>query len=684
MGSGELLNEFAMFSVQVDVGPANSSDAEYLLRYLKARFNLKAVILNSAETSAFASAALYVGTPSVALIHEFAEYTVPPGKASAMIATVDRVVVPAKLVFESVQREVATHFGAPANNIVVRPQGCLPSLPPHHQDRPLADLNREEILALLKGTGEKKPPIVLGAGFVHMRKGIELFVQAAHEVRKRVPDVKFVWVGDGYLPRADMGYSVWLAETVRQLELDDTVFFLPMQAQLDTLFELSNAFFLSSRLDPFPSVVLDALEAGKQVVCFERATGAAELLQSGKARGAVVEYANIPAAATALVDIIKSPPEEAARINRSLVAEQFRYSDYAAFIGEQIAEAQTARTKANNAVERILSSQSFDSRFYSSRMIFPFNNDRPCRDYVAQGVKGLSKFNPRPGFNDGLYRHGAKIDADEVPLDHALRHSGQAMPATHSCIWLDTMSPRPLASLRVALHLHLFYPELANDFFGRLATLACPIDLFITTTDQARQAELESVFSAYAHGRVTYFQVPNRGRNIGPLLTLLEAPLAAGDYDVVGHLHGKRSLAVDAAMGDRWRTYLLDTLLASTFSSLLGLFADDDKLGLVFAEDRHAAGWNDNYEIARGLARRVQPPLELPAYPYFPLGTMFWARRAALAPLWRMELRTEDLPPEPLPYDGTVLHALERILPACCEAAGFAWRTVYDRRVVAW
>jgi lipopolysaccharide biosynthesis protein len=295
----------------------------------------------------------------------------------------------------------------------------------------------------------------------------------------------------------------------------------------------------------------------------------------------------------------------------------------------------------------------------------------------------LSKFSPRPGFNDGLYRHQTKIAADEVPFDHALRHAGQAGPATHACVRLDTANLQRPSSLRVALHLHLFYPDLADDFLGRLNGLACPVDLFVSTTDQARQAKLESVFSAYTHGSVTYFQTPNRGRDIGPLLTSLEMPLSAGDYDVVGHLHGKRSLAVDAAMGDRWRTYLLDTLLGSTFSSLLGLFADDDKLGLVFAEDRHAAGWNDNYEVARGLAKRAQPPLKLPAYPYFPLGTMFWARRAALAPLWRLGLKTEDFPLEPLPYDGTILHALERIMPASCEAAGFRWCTVYDRRT-AW
>ena len=47
----------------------------------------------------------------------------------------------------------------------------------------------------------------------------------------------------------------------------------------------------------------------------------------------------------------------------------------------------------------------------------------------------------------------------------------------------------------------------------------------------------------------------------------------------------------------------------------------------------------------------------------FPVGTMFWARPEALAPLLRLGLNLDDYPDEPLPVDGTILHALERLLP---------------------
>jgi lipopolysaccharide biosynthesis protein len=42
---------------------------------------------------------------------------------------------------------------------------------------------------------------------------------------------------------------------------------------------------------------------------------------------------------------------------------------------------------------------------------------------------------------------------------------------------------------------------------------------------------------------------------------------------------------------------------------------------------------------------------------------MFWARTCALTRLIELNLGWNDYPQEPLPYDGTLLHAIERLLP---------------------
>jgi lipopolysaccharide biosynthesis protein len=48
---------------------------------------------------------------------------------------------------------------------------------------------------------------------------------------------------------------------------------------------------------------------------------------------------------------------------------------------------------------------------------------------------------------------------------------------------------------------------------------------------------------------------------------------------------------------------------------------------------------------------------------------MFGARTAALAPFFELGLCWEA--PEPLPYDGTVLHAIERLVTLMARDRGF-------------
>ena len=41
----------------------------------------------------------------------------------------------------------------------------------------------------------------------------------------------------------------------------------------------------------------------------------------------------------------------------------------------------------------------------------------------------------------------------------------------------------------------------------------------------------------------------------------------------------------------------------------------------------------------------------------------------------RLGLKWEDYPKEPAPFDGTLLHAIERLLPFATREAGFRYAT---------
>lgn len=66
----------------------------------------------------------------------------------------------------------------------------------------------------------------------------------------------------------------------------------------------------------------------------------------------------------------------------------------------------------------------------------------------------------------------------------------------------------------------------------------------------------------------------------------------------------------------------------------------------------------------RPEAKRLAPRLginKLPNYINFPVGTMFWARSDLMQPFFDLEFDWIDYMSEPLPLDGTNLHAIERL-----------------------
>jgi len=60
---------------------------------------------------------------------------------------------------------------------------------------------------------------------------------------------------------------------------------------------------------------------------------------------------------------------------------------------------------------------------------------------------------------------------------------------------------------------------------------------------------------------------------------------------------------------------------------------------------------------------------------------MFWDQTQALNPLADLTLRWEGYPEEPLPHDGSMLYAIERILLFVAESVGFRTAVTHAKGV---
>jgi lipopolysaccharide biosynthesis protein len=232
-------------------------------------------------------------------------------------------------------------------------------------------------------------------------------------------------------------------------------------------------------------------------------------------------------------------------------------------------------------------------------------------------------------------------------------------------------------TLRVVLHGHFHYTDYVRDFMRALSPNTQPYELILTTNSAEKASDIRAALSE-SGGEANILVVPNRGRDIGPFLKVLEE--AIGSCDLLGHVHGKRVLHVDRDFGERWRIFLWQHLIGDKMPMvdiIKRTFTEDQTLGLLFPEDPFLIGWEENLKMAQELAIRMKLRVQLPPTIDFPVGTMFWARPEALAPLLRLGLTWEDYPLEPLPSDGTMLHALERLLPLVAEDAGYHYATTY-------
>jgi lipopolysaccharide biosynthesis protein len=213
---------------------------------------------------------------------------------------------------------------------------------------------------------------------------------------------------------------------------------------------------------------------------------------------------------------------------------------------------------------------------------------------------------------------------------------------------------------------------MAGEIFQRIARCNARPDLLISVRDQKAKEMIEALMPEYSLTAKRVAIVPNRGRNLGPLLTEFGQEIM-NDYDLMGHLHTKKSLDLaDREFVKRWTDFLCENLLGGEFAMMdviLSQLNDHPRLGLVFPDDPNIRGWSKNRRFAEELAVRMGlDGTNFPENINFPTGTMFWARTEALRPLFDLNLHWEEYPQEPLSYDGSILHAIERMLPLIAES----------------
>lgn len=687
MQGGAILSALKEMATEVVEVPSGiGQDVELwasVAEQLKVTYNPPYVIANSSATHRLAVALESVNVPVVALIHEFASDMHPFGVLNGLYQSASKIVFSARVIEEN-SREIYSALRGRPSFIVPQGQCRVPVFSQNGvEDKCTAADNG--LNAFRNGAFS-----VVGIGTVTYRKGPDLFVSVADYLVNYLgfKDVKFIWIGV-HIP-ADARYRTALDLQIRKCGLESYVEFIGEVDNLDSFYANADVLFVSSRIDPLPNVGIDAMIRGLPIVCFDGASGFSEILSRHPTTSSMIApYANVARAAEIINRIahdggvLRAASDEL----RNRAAKLFDMARYIQTIEELGRDACREMSVADADIDEILKAGVFEKDFCFGETGKYLEDHCAVAKYVggsrrswplARPFTGTFIRRPMVGFNPLIYdmhmAPGGKTKRE--PFADFIMNGQPSGPWLHKVV-------RPTDSvvsgnLKAALHGHFHYPELLDELINAIHVNSIKPDLFLTTTSAEKVHEINAILERRGGMAANVWIVPNQGRDI--LSFIKDMPAHLSGYDIVGHVHGKKSAHVASETGNRWRDFMWQNLVGGHFAMLdkiAGAFAQYSEIGLIFPEDPHLNGWDFNEPIATDLAVRLGAEIPLPLHFDFPIGTMFWARPEALRPVFDMPLLPDEIPQEPLPIDGTVLHAIERIIPFAVGKAGYSYATTH-------
>jgi FMN phosphatase YigB (HAD superfamily) len=269
-------------------------------------------------------------------------------------------------------------------------------------------------------------------------------------------------------------------------------------------------------------------------------------------------------------------------------------------------------------------------------------------------------------------RLGRRTAPAELMLDPK-RRASLGVGVEEPIVWRDSLAAGP----SIAAVVHVYYADLIDDVCTHLARIPYRFSGYFAVRDASMIGEIKSSLARHGANCDANFAVtPNRGRNFGAFL--VEFRKAVRAHDLCVHIHTKKSLRTGEEQSD-WRDHLFDGLLGSRtkVATILGRFAEDPQVGLVFPTTYEGMpAWCHHWLRTSGRVDEISHMLGVSGMPRrglidFPIGSMFWARTAAIAPLLDFAWQYEHFEAEPMDDDGTMAHVIERMMGNLCNASGY-------------
>ena len=235
---------------------------------------------------------------------------------------------------------------------------------------------------------------------------------------------------------------------------------------------------------------------------------------------------------------------------------------------------------------------------------------------------------------------------------------------------------------KVLIITHLYYDDIWEYAFNYLKNVPKYIDILITTDSTDKKDFFKENIANKLENNVKVMEIKSRGRDMAALL--VGASDIVKDYDYFCFMHDKKSQGKEyITVGATFRDILWENNLASPsyINGIVKEFDNNPSLGLIVPPRVYHGTyfysyvnkyWTLCFDEVINLLDKMEITSKISRdFPPLAIGNCFWAKYDALEPLFDLNWDYEDFPEEPMPADGTVSHALERIHGYVAASRGY-------------
>lgn len=240
-------------------------------------------------------------------------------------------------------------------------------------------------------------------------------------------------------------------------------------------------------------------------------------------------------------------------------------------------------------------------------------------------------------------------------------------------------SSEPDSSSSIGVVFFAYYLDEVDNCMGYLKKFPKNSNYYIVSSNPQLLVTYETQLRREERTNIHVILSEPRGRDVSAYL--IGAKDAFQENDIVCCLHDKKTGQMGPIKGKDFAYHCFENVCRSEdyILNVVELFKKNHRLGLLVPPFIHSAEFytltgneisTDLKEMEK-LYNKFDCSIPFDEATIAPFGTMFWVRGKAFQKLTQYPWKYSDFPEEPIGYDGTILHGLERMYPMLVQQSGY-------------